>query len=282
MKWTSLLFCIAAACGSNPGTTGDDDCTDADQDGVTTCDGDCDDADPLSLPGGNEICGDAIDNNCDGQADEGCNGLGTFVSGTVGDDANPGTKASPVKTIAQGMKNAALIGNSQSVIVAGGHYPEKVTLAEGVDLLGGFQCDTASCTWVRDTVAYDTAILNQDFEGVLAGAGITQATLVEGFRIMGKDGTPTAAPGSVGVLLAGGSPTLRDNRIYGGNVMGGGAGADRSVAVQLASTTDPAGAVIQYNTLTGGTSVGLSAGVAFDPSGGVVVCSNDTAYRLPA
>ena len=45
-----------------------------------------------------EICGNAIDDNCNSQVDEGCNGIGTFVSGATGLDTNPGTKLSPVKT----------------------------------------------------------------------------------------------------------------------------------------------------------------------------------------
>src|SRR4026209_379904 len=129
IKWTSLVLCLTAACGSSPTGT---DCTDADGDGVTTCDGDCDDADALNNPAGNEICGDNVDNNCDGVADGACNGLGTFVSALTGDDANPGTKASPVKTIAAGMANAVTIGNAQSVVVAEGTYAEKVSLAEGI------------------------------------------------------------------------------------------------------------------------------------------------------
>src|SRR6185369_8771760 len=36
-----------------------------------------------------EICGDDVDNNCDGQVDEGCNGMGTFVAVEIGADTNP-------------------------------------------------------------------------------------------------------------------------------------------------------------------------------------------------
>src|SRR6266850_1325243 len=48
-----------------------------------------------------EVCGDGIDNDCDGVVDNGCKSLGTYVSGATGVDTNPGTKVSPVKTIAQ-------------------------------------------------------------------------------------------------------------------------------------------------------------------------------------
>jgi hypothetical protein len=254
------LICalLLAACGSDPG-----DCLDGDGDGVTTCEGDCDDGNGLNLPGANEVCGDGEDNNCDGTTDDNCNGLGTFVSTQTGDDANPGTKAAPVATIAAGMANAATIGGSQSVLVAEGTYTEKVALAEGVDLLGGFACTPTDCSWARDPLVHDTQIANTDFEGVTAGAGITQSTLVEGFRIVGLDGAPTGG-GSCGVTIAGGEPTLRGNRIIGGTVTAiGPSGMDRSIGVRLAET-GTAGAVLDHNELTGGTSSGGSLGVVFD------------------
>jgi hypothetical protein len=57
----------------------DDDCNgltpasevDSDQDGYRICEGDCDDANPDINPGAEELC-DNVDNDCDGQVDEGC------------------------------------------------------------------------------------------------------------------------------------------------------------------------------------------------------------------
>ena len=42
---------------------------DADGDGMSPADGDCDDTNPLVRPGMPEICGDGLDNDCDGVAD---------------------------------------------------------------------------------------------------------------------------------------------------------------------------------------------------------------------
>ena len=44
---------------------------DLDGDGVSPCDGDCDDSNPLVNPNVSEECPDLIDNDCDGQVDEG-------------------------------------------------------------------------------------------------------------------------------------------------------------------------------------------------------------------
>jgi len=56
---------------------------DCDDDGQTVGDGDCDDGDPDISPDVEEVCADEIDNNCDGEADEGCGELpeGAVLSG---------------------------------------------------------------------------------------------------------------------------------------------------------------------------------------------------------
>lgn len=67
-------ICRFGHCRPAPG-----DCEDADGDGFSagpscslTAQIDCDDGDPAIAPGMVEICGDAIDQNCAGGADEGC------------------------------------------------------------------------------------------------------------------------------------------------------------------------------------------------------------------
>src|SRR6185295_5478870 len=203
-------------------------------------------------------------------------GLGTFVSAMTGADTNPGTQAMPVMSIGQGMLNAVTLGGPQTVIVAEGTYGEKVTLAEGIDLQGGYQCDPTSCTWARDTTQHPAIIANIDFEGVLAPAGVTQVTHLDGFRIVGLDGSPAAPPGSAGVSLKGGSPTITRNEIVGGAVTASGVFAsDRSIGIALHSTTDPAGVIIQGNDIGGGTSSNLSTGLLFDdyPGPGTVLAS---------
>lgn len=237
--------------GSQPGDASGDvatdtGCPDKDGDGVTVCAGDCDDNDPNNFPGNVETCGDAKDNNCAGGADEACGGLGTFVSGDKGNDANPGTQAMPVKTIAKGMANAKTIGLPRTVFVAGAHYPEDVDIVEGLSLSGGFLCAAASCTWARDPKANDTAILDQRVQGVIAGATITSATKLDGFRIQGQD-----ASGAVAMTCDGGSPTISNNVINGGTI---GNNAVRTIGLAILGPTNEQakGAIVDKNTITGG------------------------------
>jgi hypothetical protein len=258
MRIRSALVLMVVSCGGHDNGATPDACTDADGDGVTDCAGDCDDNDPNTYPGAPEICGDAKDNTCDGNVDEGCNGLGTFVSAAVGNDTNPGTQAAPVATIGQGMANAAAIGGGQDVYVAGGHYTEKITMVEQRDLYGGYDCSAASCTWTRDPATYDTAILDTDFEGVLVVDSITRATKLDGFRIVGMSGAPSAAPGGAAISVYG-AATITNNKIVGGDISQAAGTASIGVAV-YAPSGNP---LIATNDIALGTSPQFAAGVDF-------------------
>lgn len=229
-------------------------CFDADMDGVTDCEGDCDDDDPNSFPGNIENCGDGVDNDCDDTPDQvdACPGnLGTYVSSITGDDNNDGTQASPVATIDKGIDNALALGNGQPVYVAEGTYG-KVVLEDGVSLLGGHQCDLASCTWARDPDGYVSDIQNVDDQGVYGDIFVTSATRVDGFTITGFT-NPSPGNGSMtaAVTLEGATAILSNNKIFGGDRVC--SQCDTRAVWIIGPANDPiTGVLIEDNEITAG------------------------------
>ncbi len=248
-------------------------CADADGDGVTTCQGDCDDNDKNIHPGAPEICGDGKNNGCTpGQADQGCGGLGTFVSTKAGSPSGKGTMTDPVDSIARGLQNAQLIRQTNptwklGVYVAEGDYPEKVTLIEGISLYGGFSCTKASCTWKRDPKTLDSSIVDQNDQGVVASHNITRQTQLDGFHVQGESVNSTAAtPGAAAVTIAGGSPTISNNTVDGPVISGNGSSIGIAISGIGNTSIQAPGPQIVGNTIRGGQAPsGASTGIVLGP-----------------
>ena len=64
---------------------------DADGDGVTIAQGDCDDTNAMVHPGMKEICGDGLDNDCDGVADRSVDANGNVTACSPFDPVTPST-----------------------------------------------------------------------------------------------------------------------------------------------------------------------------------------------
>ncbi len=75
-------------------------------------------------------------------------GAGVFVAPQGSDDASCGTRQAPCRTIAQGMSRA-VSGAKPIVFVAQGTYDERVKLAGGVELSGGWLVDGITTQWAK-------------------------------------------------------------------------------------------------------------------------------------
>ena len=158
----------------------DDDCdgdldADDDADGQGRCSGDCDDAQPRSAPGNAELCGDGIDNDCDGSTDTGCV-----------DDICEWTVPTEVSTI-QGALDAASDGDT--ICVEPGTYAEYLNFGgKAVALVGLGGSSTTVLT------------PGPDWYGVSFVSGEGRTTVMEGFTIEGGGH----------VEIGGSSPTFVD------------------------------------------------------------------------
>src|SRR5690349_9468420 len=91
--WLLLSTSARASCedtGVYDTATKREDC---DGDGYRKMDGDCDDRDPKVNPGEAEVCGDHLDNDCNGLFDDGCDESAqraTLLGGSACQDANAG------------------------------------------------------------------------------------------------------------------------------------------------------------------------------------------------
>jgi hypothetical protein len=139
-----------SACRSEPeakvdtGALGAADATDADGDGVPA-DADCDDADASVGPGAEELC-NGVDDDCDGEIDEGV--LLDFYTDADGDGF--GDPATVVGACAEGedqVANGADCDDSNAEV-----FPDAVELCDGLDN----DCDGAADDGVMVTVYTDT------------------------------------------------------------------------------------------------------------------------------
>jgi hypothetical protein len=147
---------------------------------------------------------------------------------------------------------AAVSGDS--ILVRGGVYSESVSLKDGVHLLGGWDGTFTN----RDPSSVLTMIFGSGTApAVESGPTVGATALVDGFTLTGGGGSPGA-----GVVITGGSPVFRNNRIV-DNVLSGIAGG---VYIREGST-----ARLENNVITGNSTQGSGGGVRSDFSSPVLV-----------
>ncbi len=202
--------------------TGGSSCSDATGDSVETCNGmddDCDGNVDEGNPGGGVLCAGATDvGACVSRTACVAGSLicrGTFVAppGAGGSPTNPGTPALPLSTVALAQGNATAIGGGADVCLcdpAGGApstFSENVVMIEGTSVLGNYDC----ATWTR-TGGASTVIADVDGDGLNFPSGITSATSLEQLTVNGTSGpNPSQA-----VTINGSAPLILNVTVVGG------------------------------------------------------------------
>jgi len=104
---------------------------DADGDGYDTCSGDCDDGDAAVNPAASEICGFGVDDDCDGEVDEGC-GCPVYADAEAVGSTESGTWDDPYLSLVDAI--AGLPNLCTEVHALAGSYPAAVEV-DGDDLI---------------------------------------------------------------------------------------------------------------------------------------------------
>ena len=155
-------------------------------------------------------------------------GVGVFVSPT-GKDGARGTKADPLRSIADGVAKASA-DRKPRVYVCEGTYDAAVTLAEGVSIFGGLSCAWA-LTGAKPRLAPAKGI-------ALRVTKVTSAIVVEDFEIAGSADPNTPSDSAIAVFVSDSGPiTLRRVKLSAGAATPGSNGTKRSNYAGSAAAT---------------------------------------------
>jgi hypothetical protein len=173
-----------------------------------------------------------------------------YVDGTAGDDANPGTRNLPKKSIQSAIDLAAALMDEGEVHVAEGNYNvyETLEVKKGISLCGGYQ----GSDWTRDIDAYTTVIEAVSVDTVIkSGHGVTPETVIEGFTIKAALVTQATC-----IWCERSSPTIQRNMLDAGQ------GGTDTIGI-INSSGSP---VIIANTINAGDGTESAWGIANDGS----------------
>ena len=177
------------------------------------------------LPTASEICGNGIDDNCNGMTDEGCTADCVVVAPDGNDATGDGTPAQPFATLAAGLAAAVSVdgGAPQRVCVAGGatcadtkSYAMDTALAvpNGARVQGNYALAAATLSYCAGTQPPTTTLqFTAAGAWVRFGDGVTLPTELGGFaieRFSPTSGSPTNSATTAVAVSAGKNVTLSE------------------------------------------------------------------------
>lgn len=157
--------------------------------------------------------------------------LGVFVT-VEGSDDGDGSRAHPFHTLAKGIAAGKELG--KRVYVCSGTFEEAVAIEDGVPMVGGLDCASAS-EW---KVGTGRTRIEAPSSPAVRAEGVTRPTRFEGFEVIAPDAKEPSAS-SIG-LFAIGSPglSIANARIAAGNGAPGQPGSEGIQLVQTSKTLD--------------------------------------------
>lgn len=179
--------------------------------------------------------------------------FGYFVT-EKGDDEDEGSRAKPFKTIGKALSTAKIDG--KRIYVCAGNYAEAIVLEDGVSMIGGYDCSSA--TWMNGSTK--SRIVSPTSPAMRA-TNITTTTRFEGFDVSAPGATEPSGS-SIGLIAENAKAlTIASARITSGSGAPGRVGIE---GLQLRETNPNGGkgeqgsyefaSAVPYPAAVGGTS----------------------------
>jgi hypothetical protein len=182
---------------------------------------------------------------------------GFFVRSDAPVDGD-GTRARPFATIGKAIEAAKSI--KKRVYVCEGTYREAITIADGISMVGGLDCSTA--TWALGNAK---SRVESPTSPALTAASIKTTTRFERFEVIAPDANGKSASSIAFVAKDAAALTIATSRIFAGN---GGSGVDGIEAQPKVDGPDADGSIGASSVRWIMPSGGLSIPVALDGGAG--------------
>lgn len=209
---------------------------------------------------------DRTDTDCDGI--DGSVAEAIFVSAAFGaNNANPGTRAQPVRDVWKGIELAEAAGKSQVLVTSGtfvgpadGPVSSGTTvMRDGVSVFGGYD----QATWARNPVN-NVTLLASNASVALRFAGTAQETRLSGLTVRGASFTGTDSRSTFALWLqnTGANAVLEEIIVQAGNASSGsnGSGGDNGPAGQAGSSPSSSSSGYYIGGNGGGSACGAGGG----------------------